>query len=81
MRASNLFLDRVLTVMESDLVVASQFLRVTAMIDPPSRLLRPSNLLRIMRARHREQTTIQPAIKRTRETLPESRQDVPVRSA
>ncbi|CAM2918234.1 2-polyprenyl-6-methoxyphenol hydroxylase-like oxidoreductase [Mycobacterium intermedium] len=69
MRASNLLLDRVLTATESDPVVAGQFLRVTAMIDPPSRLLRPSMLLRIMRAQHRAQTTIPPATEGSGETL------------
>jgi 2-polyprenyl-6-methoxyphenol hydroxylase-like FAD-dependent oxidoreductase len=53
MRISNAFLERVLTATEADLVVAGQFMRVTAMIDPPTRLLRPSVLLRVMRARRR----------------------------
>jgi 2-polyprenyl-6-methoxyphenol hydroxylase-like FAD-dependent oxidoreductase len=50
MRFTNAFLERVLTAVEADPVVAGQFMRVTAMVDPPSRLLRPSILLRVMRA-------------------------------
>ncbi|MGO9251823.1 MAG: FAD-dependent oxidoreductase [Mycobacterium sp.] len=56
MRISNACLDRVMTATESDPVVAGQFMRVTAMIDPPSRLLRPSIVLRVMRAQHRRPT-------------------------
>ncbi len=53
MRITNAFLERVLTATEADPVVAGQFMRVTAMIDPPARLLRPSVLLRVMRAQGR----------------------------
>ncbi len=53
MRISNALLERVLTATESDPIVTSQFMRVTGMIDPPVRLLRPSVLLRIMRANRR----------------------------
>ena len=49
MRISNAFLERVLTATEVDPVVAEQFMRITAMVDPPVRLLRPSILLRVMR--------------------------------
>jgi 2-polyprenyl-6-methoxyphenol hydroxylase-like FAD-dependent oxidoreductase len=56
MRVSNAFLERVLTAVEVDLVVAGQFLRVTGMVDPPARLLRPSILRRVMRARSRRST-------------------------
>ena len=51
MRISNAFLERVLTAVEVDPVVAGQFMRVTAMVDPPTRLLRPSILRRVRRAR------------------------------
>ncbi|BBZ52295.1 FAD-dependent oxidoreductase [Mycobacterium heidelbergense] len=51
MRITNAFLERVLSAVETDPVVAGQFMRVTAMIDPPARLLRPSILLRVMRAK------------------------------
>jgi 2-polyprenyl-6-methoxyphenol hydroxylase-like FAD-dependent oxidoreductase/ketosteroid isomerase-like protein len=51
MRITNAFLERVLTATEVDPVVAGQFMRITAMVDPPVRLLRPSILLRVVRAR------------------------------
>lgn len=56
MRISNAFLERVLTAVEVDPVVAGQFIRVTAMIDPPTRLLRPSMLRRVVRARRHRPT-------------------------
>jgi 2-polyprenyl-6-methoxyphenol hydroxylase-like FAD-dependent oxidoreductase len=49
-RISNAFLDRVMTAAETDLTVAGQFMRVIGMIDPPTRLLRPSIVLRIAQA-------------------------------
>ena len=58
MRITNPFLERVLTATESDLVVAGQFMRVTGMVDPPTRLLRPSILLRVMRTRGRRPTDV-----------------------
>jgi hypothetical protein len=48
MRITNAFLELVLTAVEVDPVVAGQFMRVTAMVDPPARLLRPSFLLRVV---------------------------------
>jgi hypothetical protein len=56
MRVSNAFLERVLAAVEVDPVVAGQFLRVTGMVDPRARLLRPSILLRVMRARSHRST-------------------------
>lgn len=53
MRISNACLEPVSTATETDPVVAAQFMRITAMIDPPSRLLRPSILLRVLRAQRR----------------------------
>jgi 2-polyprenyl-6-methoxyphenol hydroxylase-like FAD-dependent oxidoreductase len=53
MRITNAFLERVMTATETDPVVAGQFMRITGMVDPPARLLRPSILLRIMRAKRR----------------------------
>lgn len=53
MRLSNAFLERVLTAVEVDPVVAGQFMRVTAMVDPPARLFRPSIVRRVARARGR----------------------------
>jgi len=53
MRITNAFLEPVMTAVEVDPVVAGQFMRVTAMIDPPARLLRPSILLRVVLANRR----------------------------
>jgi 2-polyprenyl-6-methoxyphenol hydroxylase-like FAD-dependent oxidoreductase/ketosteroid isomerase-like protein len=58
MRISNAFLERVLTAVEDDPVVAGQFMRVTAMVDPPARLFRPSILRRVARARGRRATGV-----------------------
>jgi 2-polyprenyl-6-methoxyphenol hydroxylase-like FAD-dependent oxidoreductase len=48
-RVTNAFADRVLTAAESDPYVAQEFLRVTGMIEEPSRMLRPSFVLRVAR--------------------------------
>lgn len=50
-RLNNTFADWVLTAVETDLVVASQFFRVTGMLDSPARLMRPSVLARVVRAK------------------------------
>ena len=50
MRINNKFADMVLTAGETDLVVNSQFFRVLGMLDAPTRLMRPSILLRVARA-------------------------------
>jgi 2-polyprenyl-6-methoxyphenol hydroxylase-like FAD-dependent oxidoreductase len=60
MRITNAFLERVLTATEVDPVVAGQFMRITGMVDPPARLLRPSILFRIMRTKRRRRTDVQP---------------------
>ncbi len=59
MRITNAFLERVLTAVEVDPVVTGQFMRITAMVDSPVRLLRPSILLRIMRAQRRRRPHVQ----------------------
>jgi 2-polyprenyl-6-methoxyphenol hydroxylase-like FAD-dependent oxidoreductase len=41
-RATNAYVDRVLTAAEQDPAVGGQFLAVSALLDPPARLLRPS---------------------------------------
>jgi 2-polyprenyl-6-methoxyphenol hydroxylase-like FAD-dependent oxidoreductase len=56
MRITNAFLEWVLTASEADPIVAGQFMRVTAMVDSPVRLLRPHILRRVMRTRHRRFT-------------------------
>ena len=61
MRISNAFLERVLTAVEVDPVVAGQFMRVTAMVDPPTQLFRPSILLRIARATGRRPADVRPS--------------------
>ncbi|SPM26551.1 nuclear transport factor 2 family protein [Mycobacterium terramassiliense] len=60
MRISNAFLERVLSAVEVDPVVAGQFMRVTAMVAPPARLFRPSILRRVARARGRRPTGVHP---------------------
>jgi 2-polyprenyl-6-methoxyphenol hydroxylase-like FAD-dependent oxidoreductase len=60
-RIMNAYQERVLTAMETDPVVAQQFLRVLWMLDRPSALARPAMVLRIAKAlitgaRNREQT-------------------------
>jgi len=41
-RATNAYVDRVLTAAEQDAAVGAQFLAVSALLDPPARLLRPT---------------------------------------
>ena len=60
MRITNAYLERVMTAAETDPVVAGQFTRVIGMIDPPSRLLRPSMLLRIAHTSRRQRTELRP---------------------
>jgi 2-polyprenyl-6-methoxyphenol hydroxylase-like FAD-dependent oxidoreductase len=53
-RLFNSYVDRILAAAESDTAAADQFVRVTSLIDPATRLLRPSMLWRAARAnRHR----------------------------
>jgi 2-polyprenyl-6-methoxyphenol hydroxylase-like FAD-dependent oxidoreductase len=47
MRAGSRFVDWVLSACESDAAVASQFLKVTALVDPPARLLNPLFIARV----------------------------------
>lgn len=48
MRISNAYLRRVLAAAETDPVVVQQFMRMIGMVDPPSSLVRPSMLLRVL---------------------------------
>lgn len=50
-RLNNAFADWVLTAIETDPVVTGQFFRVLGMVDSPTRLMRPSILARVLRAR------------------------------
>jgi 2-polyprenyl-6-methoxyphenol hydroxylase-like FAD-dependent oxidoreductase len=65
MRMTNAYMERVLTAAETDPVVVEQFLRVVGMIDSPARLLHPSVVLRIARARRGRQA--KPALSETSE--------------
>ena len=47
MRVTNRLVESVLTASESDAVIGTQFFRVTGLLDPPTRLLRPSFLYRV----------------------------------
>ncbi len=47
MRVTNRLVELVLTASESDSVIGTQFFRVTGLLDPPTRLLRPSFLYRV----------------------------------
>jgi 2-polyprenyl-6-methoxyphenol hydroxylase-like FAD-dependent oxidoreductase len=49
-RINNAYLERLLSAAENDPVLIQQFLRVMHLIDPVSRLLRPSTMLRVFRA-------------------------------
>ena len=56
LRLTNRYVDRLQTAAESDIVVAEQFTKVIAFIDPPTRLLHPKMMLRAATAnRHPRQ--------------------------
>jgi 2-polyprenyl-6-methoxyphenol hydroxylase-like FAD-dependent oxidoreductase len=60
-RVINRLVDWVLTACESDAVVGGQFFQVTALVDPPARLLHPSFLYRVATVnRRRRQRDSQP---------------------
>ncbi|OBF72115.1 2-polyprenyl-6-methoxyphenol hydroxylase-like oxidoreductase [Mycobacterium sp. 852002-51613_SCH5001154] len=50
-RLFNKYVDRVLTAAESDTAALNQFIRVTSLVDPATRLLRPNMIWRAARAR------------------------------
>ncbi|OBH66776.1 2-polyprenyl-6-methoxyphenol hydroxylase-like oxidoreductase [Mycobacterium colombiense] len=56
MRITNAYLRRVLAAAETDPVVVQQFMRLIGMVDRPSRLLRPSMVLRVFVHRKRAVT-------------------------
>lgn len=47
-RITNAYVDKVLTAAQRDPFVGQQFMRVTGMIDPPSHLMRPSFVARVL---------------------------------
>jgi 2-polyprenyl-6-methoxyphenol hydroxylase-like FAD-dependent oxidoreductase len=53
-RLLNLYVDRILAAAEYDTAAVDQFFRVTALIDPATRLLRPSMIWRAARANTRK---------------------------
>jgi hypothetical protein len=52
-RLLNRYVDRVLTAAEFDSAALDQFVRVTSLVDPATRLLRPSMVWRAAWAKHR----------------------------
>jgi 2-polyprenyl-6-methoxyphenol hydroxylase-like FAD-dependent oxidoreductase len=52
-RVFNGYVDRVLAAAESDAAIVDQFFRVTSLLDPATRLLRPEVIWRVVRANHR----------------------------
>jgi 2-polyprenyl-6-methoxyphenol hydroxylase-like FAD-dependent oxidoreductase len=54
MRVTNRLVDRVLAASESDAMIGTQFFRVTGLLDPPTRLLRPSFLYRVATVNRRD---------------------------
>ena len=50
-RLFNRYVDRVLTAAESDTAALNQFIRVTSLVDPATRLLSPSMIWRAARGR------------------------------
>jgi hypothetical protein len=63
MRIMNAYMDRVLTAAEWSPVVAEQLMRVTGMVDPPSRLMRPAIWLRFATSRRGRFACVQPSAK------------------
>ncbi len=51
-RLLNVYVDRVLTAAECDASTFNQFMRVTSLVDPATRLLRPAFMWRVARANH-----------------------------
>ena len=62
MRVTNAFTDRVLLAAESDSFVVQEFLRVVGMLEPPSRMLRPSFVLRVARAGRMQHERVLPEV-------------------
>jgi 2-polyprenyl-6-methoxyphenol hydroxylase-like FAD-dependent oxidoreductase len=50
LRLTNRYVDRLQAAAESDLAVAEQFMKVVALVDPPTRLLKPQMMIRVAAA-------------------------------
>lgn len=61
-RLFNGYLDRVLTAAETDAAVLNQFMRVTTLVDPATRLLRPAMIRRVALARRQGVSRQGPAV-------------------
>jgi 2-polyprenyl-6-methoxyphenol hydroxylase-like FAD-dependent oxidoreductase len=61
MRMTNAYVERLLTAAETDPFVAERFLRVTGMLDSPTRLLDPSLVAHVARANRRRTKVRRPA--------------------
>jgi 2-polyprenyl-6-methoxyphenol hydroxylase-like FAD-dependent oxidoreductase len=62
LRLANRYVDRLQTAAESDLFVAEQFTKVVAFVDPPTRLLQPTMMIRVAAANLRRPERRQPAV-------------------
>jgi 2-polyprenyl-6-methoxyphenol hydroxylase-like FAD-dependent oxidoreductase len=62
LRLANRYVDRLQTAAESDLVVAEQFIKVVALVEPPTRLLQPKMMIRVAAANLRRPERRQPVV-------------------
>ncbi len=62
LRLANRYVDRLQAAAESDIVVAEQFTKVVAFVDPPTRLLQPKMMIRVAAANLRRRERRQPAV-------------------
>jgi 2-polyprenyl-6-methoxyphenol hydroxylase-like FAD-dependent oxidoreductase len=60
MRITGRFADWVLTACETDAVVNNQFMMVTGLVEPPSRLFHPSFIFRVARVNRRRRRELHP---------------------
>jgi hypothetical protein len=72
-RVTNDYVDRLQAAAASDLVVAEQFTRVIALVDPPTRLLHPKMMIRVAAANRRSRGRPSPsvAVTDTNDAVPE----------